>query len=54
MNEFFNSKFVTDLKNGQLPPVEVRFSVESLAQVAITLFVTAVAIMIVGRIIKGV
>jgi len=30
MNDFFNSKFVQDLKGGKLPAVEVKFSAESL------------------------
>lgn len=52
MNDFFESKFVADLKNGKLPPVEVQFSTESLVQVSVTLFVTAVAILITAAIVK--
>lgn len=50
MNDFFGSKFVQDLKNGKLPPVEVKFSTESLVQIAAVLFFAAVAIIIVSKI----
>lgn len=54
MNEFFNSKFVKDLGNGQLPPVEVKFSTESLVQVGATLIFSAVIIILVAKIFKSI
>jgi len=50
MNDFFNSKFVQDLKGGKLPAVEVKFSAESLVQLGVTLVLAAVIIMIVAAI----
>jgi hypothetical protein len=52
MNDFFGSKFVKDLQAGKLPPVEVKFSAESLVQVSAALFFTAVAIILVYQIAK--
>lgn len=41
MNDFFNSKFVTDLKDGTLPtmPVEVEIQTESLLLMGIVLLI---------------
>jgi hypothetical protein len=52
MDDLFNNKFVNDLKNGKLPPVEVQFATESLVQVSVTLFITAVAILLTAAIVK--
>ncbi len=54
MIEFFQSKFAQDLQNGKLPPVEVKFSTESLVQVAATAVIAAVIIIIVGRIARSI
>lgn len=52
MGDFFQSKFVQDLKGGKLPPVEVKFSTESLIQVGVTLVLTAIIIMLVAAIVQ--
>lgn len=52
MGDFFDSKFIKDLKNGQLPPVVVQFSPESLIQVAATMFFTGVALIVAWNIFK--
>lgn len=52
MGDFFSSKFITDLKNGQLPPVDVQLSTKSLVELSVMLFITAVAIIITAQIFK--
>lgn len=53
MGDFFQSKFVDDLKGGKLPPVEAKFSTESLVQVGVTLVLTAIIIMLVWVIVQN-
>jgi hypothetical protein len=53
MTEFFNSKFIQDLKDGKLPPVEVQFSTKSLIQVSVTAIITAVIIVLAAQIFKN-
>lgn len=52
INDFFNSQFIKDLKDGKLPKVAVELSLETLLQIFLGAFFTAVAIMIVAKIIK--
>lgn len=53
MNTFFQSKFVQDLGNGKLPPVEVKFSTESLVQVAVTFVIVGIVILLASKLIKS-
>lgn len=53
MSDFFSSKFVKDLENGKLPPVEVQFGMESLTQLSLMLFITAVAIVLAAKAINS-
>jgi hypothetical protein len=54
MQELLNSPLVQDLKKGKLPVMEVDVSLSrtALAELAATLFLTAVAIMLAFQIIK--
>lgn len=54
MTDFFQSKFVKDLMNGNLPPVEVKFSTKSLVEVSVTMIITAVIIILLAQIFKRV
>jgi hypothetical protein len=56
MNDFFQSKFVQDLQNGKLPPVEasVTIPMETLAQICGAVFVTALLVLLVAKILKSV
>lgn len=48
MNDFFNSKFVSDLKDGKLPPVEVEIETTSIALLAGAILLVGF-ILIVGK-----
>lgn len=48
MNDFLNSKFVTDLKNGELPTVEVEIGTQSILIFAGSILLVGV-ILIVGK-----
>lgn len=48
MNDFFNSKLVTDLQNGILPPVTVSIEQQSLNLTLFKVFVVVTVIMAVG------
>ncbi|HMV91527.1 MAG TPA: hypothetical protein PJ995_21540 [Cyclobacteriaceae bacterium] len=52
MNDFFESKFIKDLQEGKLPPVEVTVPNETLVKVFVGTFATVVSILIVAAIIK--
>jgi hypothetical protein len=54
MGDFFNSKFIQDLQNGKLPPVEVELSSEGIVQLAIAIVIAAIIIILVQRIIASV
>ena len=54
MNEFFQSKFMQDLKDGKLPQVEVAISRQGLIELSATLIFTAVVIILIGKIVKSV
>lgn len=53
MNEFFQSKFVQDLMDGKLPPVEVELSTEGIIQLAVALVMAAIIIILVSKIIRA-
>jgi hypothetical protein len=53
MNDFFESKFVQDLKNGKLPEIEVTLADESLIKLFSGILVTAVLIIGISKIIRG-
>ncbi|MDR0941661.1 MAG: hypothetical protein LBM68_05495 [Bacteroidales bacterium] len=48
MNDFFNSQFVTDLKNGELPEVKVGIETTSILMLAGALLLVG-AILVVGK-----
>lgn len=52
MNEFFDSKFIDDLKAGKLPQVEVTVPDESLVKIFAGTFFTAVAIIITAALVR--
>jgi hypothetical protein len=52
MGDFFNSQFIKDLQAGKLPPVEVKFSTQSLIEVSFAALATAIVIIIVVNIFK--
>ncbi len=54
MNDFFSSKFIQELKAGRLPTVEVTVSPEGLVQLSVAMFFTAVAIILVAKIMRNV
>ena len=49
MNDFFDSKFVKDLKEGKLPPVAVEFDMWSVLMLCVGLFVTAILVVKVSK-----
>lgn len=51
MNEFFNSKLITDMKNGKFPTIEVSISNETLITAAVGIFLAIVAAMIFSKIL---
>ena len=52
MNEFLNSKFVTDLKNGQLPTVEVEVATKSVVLIAGAFLLVGVILIVGNAIVK--
>lgn len=54
MNDFFTSKFVQDLKDGKLPPVEVEIKTESLVQIGLVLVIAGAIVLLIGKIVKNV
>ncbi len=50
---FFNSKFIQDLENGKLPPVEVKFSTQSLIEICTAALATAIVIIIFVNIFRA-
>jgi hypothetical protein len=52
MNDFFNSKFITDLKNGELPEVKIVFPPETLFNISLSAFLVTVSILMVAGIFK--
>lgn len=48
MNDFFQSKFMTDLKNGELPTIEVEIGTQSILILAGSILLVGV-ILIVGK-----
>lgn len=44
MNDFFNSKFCTDLKNGKLPTVEVEITQKSVLTIGIVILICGVVL----------
>lgn len=51
MNDFFQSKFITDLKEGKLPEVTIVIHPQTLFQIGLTAFFVAVTVMLFGAII---
>ena len=54
MGDFFRSKFIQDLQQGKLPEVRVVVSHESLYWLFGGAFITAIAILLVAKILKSV
>jgi hypothetical protein len=52
MNRFFNSQFITDLENGKLPPVQVVFSRTSLIEVAGTLVLVSLIVILAQKLVS--
>jgi len=52
MNDFFNSKFINDLKEGELPEVKIVLPPETLFNISISAFLVAVSIMLTAAIVK--
>ncbi len=46
MTDFFQSKFIKDLQDGELPPVEVRIPGETYAYLGLTVVLSALIILI--------
>ena len=51
MNDFFNSKFVTDLQDGKLPPVVVEVEPVNILILCAALFVTAILVVKISKVI---
>ncbi|MFA5300135.1 MAG: hypothetical protein WC389_18260 [Lutibacter sp.] len=54
MEEFGSSKFMTDLKAGKLPEVEVNLSVVALRNIGLTLVISASLIILLNAVVKKV
>lgn len=52
MNEFFNSKFIKDLQEGKIPPVEITVQDETLVKVFAGSFLTVAAMLITWALVK--
>lgn len=50
--DFMESKFMTDLANGELPEVEISISTIALRNLAIMLVITAVIIIMLNLLLK--
>ncbi len=46
MTDFFNSKFVSDLKDGKLPPVEIEVPARIFIYEGLTIIISALIILI--------
>ncbi len=49
MNDFFESKFVADLKEGKLPPVAIELDMLSVLMLCVGLFVAAILVVKVSK-----
>jgi hypothetical protein len=49
MNDFFSSKFMTDLEEGKLPPVVIEFDMLNILILCIALFVTGLLLIKVSK-----
>jgi hypothetical protein len=49
MDDFFESKFVTDLKKGTLPPMELTFETLSIIKLSAALLLAALVILYIGK-----
>ncbi len=52
INSFFNSQFIQNLEDGELPEVKVSLTPEGLINVALTVFFVGVSIILANQIIK--
>jgi len=52
MNEFFESKFMQDLKQGELPTVEVSFEMKSIIILCLFLLITGSVLIIGSKLMK--
>ncbi|MCL2328305.1 MAG: hypothetical protein FWC39_07305 [Bacteroidetes bacterium] len=52
MNDFFNSKLVSDLKDGKLPDVPVKIETESIVMLAGAILLVGVILIVGSALIK--
>ena len=49
MNDFFNSKFATDLKNGKLPEMEISMATITMVKLSLALIVGALLVVFIAK-----
>ena len=52
MGDLLNSKFVKDLQDGKLPPIELTIPINTLYQLAAVIFFTGIALIMVQKIMQ--